>query len=882
MSASEHIVTCQRNAPICGIVQDGLVTAYLLTRRGAPRVAWPTMCDALVSSNAPFDTTEFFARAFRFYPADIRFDQERGVHHLRGDTLPGALLFSALLPPDFQYRKRTNTDPLFPEVLIENGVILPGSGPLCKKIIGAKENSIVHVLWLEYFPAVAQDFISHVQIVTDIVSSTLGFSMGLGDCYISAPEKIGKLLTEMDAQYEALIKKNHSDPRLEQKLNAELNSAMSRAPPVVNETLSRGSANAASVMKVSGAKGQDVNATQIAAFVGQQNVGGKRPDLSLAGRTRSLPFFPAGDHSPASRGFIYGNYLTGQEPHEAFFAAMSGRSGIIDTACKTSETGYIQKRIVQKVCDLQIRVDGTVRDARDRIVQFVYGGDGMDPRFLATPLSCLDLGFPFFIDPVQTAGRFVSDRYPPPPLVPISAAVLDTLTSDLYIGLLQAQTVPLQQARRNIIKVLRQLAQDIRMPEARIPAFCKQVVNRFRRALSASGDMVGQHLASSMGEITTQLVLSFFHFAGMSLKDASLGVPRFVELLNLTKVPATPSCTVYSVLPEQKGAEQTARSIGELALGRLLVSPPQLLYAGPEPLDPESVSPADFCTYNRYEQPWWISFSRRLRLSRSYPEADRSVWMVQLNFDRMKLLNYRFTLQEIASAIEAEGKQRFICICSPFALAEIYVEVTLINLSTFAKPSKNNVKNKCATPANYEFLLLRDVVKPFLETVHLRGIVRILRASATQVLGSKKDAAWVVETLGSNLCALLGHPLVDSSRTISNNPREIRQVLGIEAARSFLVEEITRVLSFDGTYINAHHVPLLVDAMCHRGNLSAVRRDGIDRHDVGPIAKAAFEMTVDNTFTSAIFSEHDDMQGFSAQIMFGQSTKCGTGSVTVK
>ena len=139
-----------------------------------------------------------------------------------------------------------------------------------------------------------------------------------------------------------------------------------------------------------------------------------------------------------------------------------------------------------------------------------------------------------------------------------------------------------------------------------------------------------------------------------------------------------------------------------------------------------------------------------------------------------------------------------------------------------------------------------------------------------------------MEAVGSNLCALLGHPLVDSSRTISNNPREIRQVLGIEAARSFLVEEITRVLSFDGTYINAHHVPLLVDAMCHRGNLSAVRRDGIDRHDVGPIAKAAFEMTVDNTFTSAIFSEHDDMQGFSAQIMFGQSTKCGTGSVTVK
>ena len=107
------------------------------------------------------------------------------------------------------------------------------------------------------------------------------------------------------------------------------------------------------------------------------------------------------------------------------------------------------------------------------------------------------------------------------------------------------------------------------------------------------------------------------------------------------------------------------------------------------------------------------------------------------------------------------------------------------------------------------------------------------------------------------------------------------QVLGVEPARRFLIEEFTRVLSFDGSYINAHHIPLLVDAICHKGTLTAVRRDGIDRHDVGPIAKAAFETTIENVLRAATFGEHDDMEGFSAQIMFGLTTKCGTGSVSV-
>jgi len=870
MSAAEHIVTCQRNAPICGIVQDGLVTSFLLTLPHA-RIPIAQVYDALVNASVEIDTDEFYARAYRFFSDDIVFNDCTKVHAPKGDSLPGTLLFSALLPSSFSYKRKR------PDVVIQNGIILPHSAPLCKKSLGAKENSIVHLLWLEYSPKIAQNFISHVQIVTDILSPSLGFSMGLEDCYITAPHKIRKILTEMDAQYQILLDRPRADGRLEQKLNAELNSTMSLAPTIVNETLVRGPNNAATVMKMCGGKGQDVNATQIAAFVGQQNVGGKRADLTLTNQTRTLPVFVPGDSSPASRGFIYGNYLTGQQPHEAFFAAMSGRSGIIDTACKTSETGYIQKRIVQKVCDLQVCADGTVRDARKRIVQMVYGGDGMDPRYLATPMSDSSIGFPFFIDPIYAADKVSSHLYPPPRRYPLTPPMIEAMVSSFVIGLPGFQTNAHRQACANIVSVLKKLLEKITLPIESIPSFCQIISDRFHRALSPEGDMVGQHLASSMGEITTQLVLSFFHFAGMSLKDASLGVPRFVELLNLTKNPTAASCTIFTIKPGKNEAQKIARSIQELALQDILEVSPQLYYAGGGPLPDEMKSPVDFGDYPSYVLPWWGVLSRRLGFLKFKFEK----WVYKLKFNREKLIMYELSLSKIINKIEIEGSGRFICLESPFSVGEIHV-IPNINDPVVQKISRSIIKGKCVTEMNYEFFIVRDVVSHFLKTIKIQGISKIIRAAATQHTGIGNNISiWGVETLGSNLLGLLGSPLVDSTRTISNNVREIWEVLGVEAARRFLVEEITRVLSFDGSYINARHVPLLADTMCHRGNLTAVRRDGIAREEVGPIAKAAFETTVDNIFTSAIFSEQDDMEGFSARIMFGQTTKCGTGAIVV-
>jgi len=110
--------------------------------------------------------------------------------------------------------------------------------------------------------------------------------------------------------------------------------------------------------------------------VGQQNVEGKR--IPFAFRDRTLPHFTKHDHGPESRGFVENSYLSGLTPQEFFFHTMGGREGLIDTAVKTSETGYIQRRLVKAMEDVMVKYDGTVRNSLGDIIQFIYGEDGMD------------------------------------------------------------------------------------------------------------------------------------------------------------------------------------------------------------------------------------------------------------------------------------------------------------------------------------------------------------------------------------------------------------------------------------------------------------------------------------------------------------------------
>lgn len=138
--------------------------------------------------------------------------------------------------------------------------------------------------------------------------------------------------------------------------------------------------NAPKTMALCGSKGSPINVAQMVACVGQQAISGHRvPD---GFQDRSLPHFPKLARDPPSKGFVRNSFYTGLVATEFLFHAISGREGLVDTAVKTAETGYMQRRLMKALEDLTTRYDLSVRNSVGGIIQFMYGDDGLDPLYI--------------------------------------------------------------------------------------------------------------------------------------------------------------------------------------------------------------------------------------------------------------------------------------------------------------------------------------------------------------------------------------------------------------------------------------------------------------------------------------------------------------------
>ena len=160
--------------------------------------------------------------------------------------------------------------------------------------------------------------------------------------------------------------------------------------------------NPVSHMIQSGGGGNILNITQMACCVGQQQLGGKRIDFGYNERT--LSFFKKGDLSPMSRGFITSSFIKGLRPDEFFFGAITGRDSLMDTALRTPKSGYLYRRLSNAFQDLRVEYDGTIRNSNNEIIQYEYGGDGLDVSKLHTK-GKLDSGEAIGIVTAQSFGE---------------------------------------------------------------------------------------------------------------------------------------------------------------------------------------------------------------------------------------------------------------------------------------------------------------------------------------------------------------------------------------------------------------------------------------------------------------------------------------------
>ena len=306
-------------------------------------------------------------------------------------------VFSLVLPDDlnmlFQASSCQNCETCKREmcendafVRVVNGNLITGT--IDKKGIGAFDGQILHRIIRQHGMKRAARFIDDVTKLSIRGIMLEGFSFGIDDEDLTRTEygQIDEVLNGALSDVERRIKiynEGQLEPMpgrtLEETLEMQIMQVLGKARDRTGEIAGRhlGMDNSAVVMAVSGARGSMLNLTQMAGCLGQQSVRGER--IMRGYEDRTLPHFRRNERGAKAHGFITNSYKSGLSPTEFFFHAIGGREGLVDTAVRTSQSGYLQRRMINALQDLKVAYDGTVRTTGGRIIQFCYGEDGTDP-----------------------------------------------------------------------------------------------------------------------------------------------------------------------------------------------------------------------------------------------------------------------------------------------------------------------------------------------------------------------------------------------------------------------------------------------------------------------------------------------------------------------
>jgi DNA-directed RNA polymerase beta' subunit len=372
-----------------------------------------------------------------------------------------------------------------------------------------------------------------------------------------------------------------------------------------------------------------------------------------------------------------------------------------------------------------------------------------------------------------------------------------------------------------------------------IPNLKKKMEAMYESSKIQAGESVGIITAQSFGQFQTQSTLNSFHKAGLSEKTVVSGVARFSEILDATKTPKGASCIVYF-----KDNNETLFDLKKM-ISHTIVG-----------LTLKDLSDTMTMNLNKKDEEWYKMFE--LMYNRNFREYDSCI---SIRFNRKVLYQYNLSLETIAKNIEATYGDLF-CVFSPLhkLRMDIFVDLSMIEFSE---------NMKCyVTPENAHEVYIEDVVIPKLESFLVCGISGISNMFFTT---EKKE--WFIETEGSNFSDMLAHPEVDNHRTLTNNIWEIYNTLGVEAARQYMIEELT--ISMTG--INPCHSRLLADKMTYNGTIVSISRYGMRSTGSGALSKASFEETLENLLNAAVYGESDDTESVSAGIICGNLGKFGTG-----
>ncbi|WP_455367500.1 DNA-directed RNA polymerase subunit A' [[Eubacterium] cellulosolvens] len=523
MQVQDQILSPRYGGPIIGAIRDLLSSSYLLTRQS-------TYLDRAMVSRILSGT----GYSGPLPPPSLKEPKP---------LWSGKQIFSLFIPKGMNFVSKSNVCSAYKckecqkdrclydaYIIVKDGILQ--KGVIDKNSIGAeKSESLFHRIVKDYGSETGRRFLNQVSKLLDRFITARGFTYGLDELDISPEikEKIRKAVGQSEVKVEKLIDDYRKGTlerlpgqSLQESLELYIMNELSKARDQAGEYADKyfNMENNGIIMTHAGSRGSMLNIGQMSACVGQQSIRGKR--ILRGYQHRSLPFFQKGDAGAEARGFIYSSYHDGLNPIEFFFHAMGGREGLVDTAVRTQQSGYMQRRLINAMEHLRVEYDGTVRDSVGNIIQFQYGEDGVDA---AKSDHGKAVNVERVVERVKLEAKHegaASEKY-------INEKVKDV----------ERELTPL------LANTLREKMLKSKIGKKAVQKAITTVIENFRNALIEAGEAAGIISAQSIGEPGTQMTLRTFHFAGVREQNVTLGLPRLIEIVDARKTTSTPSMTIY-------------------------------------------------------------------------------------------------------------------------------------------------------------------------------------------------------------------------------------------------------------------------------------------------------------------------------------------------
>ena len=871
--------------------------------------------------------------------------------HKVGSTIielwSGKSIFSYILPKidlEMDNKLSESKSDRYNYVVIVRGLLKQGA--LDKDLFTKTSKGMIHTIYNDFGSERCKDFIDDLQKISNRFLVIEGFSVGISD--MIAPDnvnrKINNFIEKKKSEIQEIIQEIHLNifenysgtsnrSYFESKVNNVLNKTLSETEKMGLSSLSYD--NRALNMVNCGSKGKPTNIAQMIACLGQQNVDGKRIPYGFEDRT--LPHYYKYDDSSEARGFVENSFISGQTPQEYFFHAMGGREGLIDTAVKTSETGYIQRKLIKAMEDIKVNEDYTVRSSSNIIVQFLYGGDGMDATFVESqPLLLSKLDTQGLIEMFLMKSTYNWERV-------LNKSTIEELNSDKDCD------KKLQDNFKNILSiyefVVRELfANDIennilfpvhiqrivqnkcgmKQPSKKLsdtsPLYIIEKNEKLKNRCFISNNYPGNHIfkllidihlspkiliekyriqREDFDEIIETIESKYFEAI---ISPGELVGPIAAQSIGEPATQMTLNTFHYAGVSSKSNVTRGIPRLRELLhISKNIKSPSVKIY-----LRDEYIGDKDKCNYIRNKLEYIclrdivksseIYYDKKssgtfdtdieqddefLSIYREFESLESetnytSPWIIRYVFDRDLMLDKAITMEDIELSINRYDTGNINFVYSDENSKELVGRIS-IKVEEF-ETEESGLRDQSDIISTF-----KTINNDLLTNIVIGGIENIQNIVMSEIKTSKRIDSeittvneWLLETDGTNLLKIFENDFIDHRRTISNDIIEIYQTLGIEATRNALIREITDVVEDQGEYINSRHVELLCDVMTSTGDLISINREGIKRGNIGPLAKCSFENTTDQLIKAGIFGELDNLQGVSSNIMMGQKINAGT------